>query len=259
MIRLVRALRRKPGMSRAEFFQYWRDMHGPAVAKYGASLNILRYTQLHTLDDPINAGLASDRGGMEAPYDGVAELWWNSRDDMIARFSTPEGQVAGREFLEDEYRFLDVPNCALWFAYEYPQFNPSEEIVAREHSSLVKMFYCLRHPTNQRLDEAQLYWRTNHGPIVRGLANAWRLKRYLQVHYYADPVEQDFRNARGTIVAPYTGHAELWFDHADLTNFGSIPGAVRAMKIAIDDEAKFIDFTRSAMWIGKEHVIIDRR
>ncbi len=29
--------------------------------------------------------------------------------------------------------------------------------------------------------------------------------------------------------------------------------------IAIADEAKFIDFKRSAMWIGKERVFIDRR
>ncbi|MDX2308555.1 MAG: EthD domain-containing protein [Hyphomicrobium sp.] len=259
MIRLVRALRRKPGMSRAEFLHYWQYIHGPLVAQYAGVLNIKRYFQLHTLDDPINDGLARDRGGMELPYDGIADVWWMTRDDMTSGFATPEGQAAGALFLEDEKRFLDIPNSALWFSYEYPQVNPSEYIIAREHGPLVKMYYCLRHHAHQNLDAAQLYWRTNHGPLIRSVAEGMRVKRYLQVHYYADPVEQQMRDARGTIVPPYTGHAELWFEHSDLVNFASIPEAKRAMTLAIEDEAKFIDFQRSAMWLGKEHVIIDQR
>jgi hypothetical protein len=39
----------------------------------------------------------------------------------------------------------------------------------------------------------------------------------------------------------------------------NVPEAARAMQLAIEDEAKFIDFKRSAMWLGKEHVFIDRR
>src|SRR5215813_9719688 len=58
MIRLVFVLRRKPNLTRAEFQQYWRDIHGPLVAKHSTALNILRYVQLHTLDDPINNQLA---------------------------------------------------------------------------------------------------------------------------------------------------------------------------------------------------------
>ena len=54
MIRLVFVLRRKQNLTRAEFQQYWRDIHGPLVAKHSTTLNILRYVQLHTLDDPVN-------------------------------------------------------------------------------------------------------------------------------------------------------------------------------------------------------------
>ena len=38
-----------------------------------------------------------------------------------------------------------------------------------------------------------------------------------------------------------------------------VPEAREAMEIAIADERKFIDFGRSAIFIGKEHVFIDRR
>ena len=48
MIRLIFVLRRKPEMSLAEYQQYWREIHGPLVAKHATALNIHRYIQLHT-------------------------------------------------------------------------------------------------------------------------------------------------------------------------------------------------------------------
>ena len=79
MIRIEFPLRRKPGMSRKDFQAYWRDIHGPLAARHSTNLGIHRYIQLHTLDDPINDALAEARGGMEEPYDGVAELWWTPK------------------------------------------------------------------------------------------------------------------------------------------------------------------------------------
>lgn len=259
MIRLVFVLRRKPGMKLAEFQQYWRSVHGPLVAKHATILDIHRYVQVHTLEDAVNEQLAGARGKMEAPYDGVAELWWSSREALATSFGTTAGQAAGKELLEDEARFIDLPNSPLWFAYEYPQFNPSEEMVAREHSALVKLFFCLRQPTGMSLEQAQLYWRTNHGPTIRGVASGMRLKRYFQVHRCEDPLEAQLRQSRGTKIAPYYGHAEAWFDRADLAAIGNTPEGRRAMEIAVEDEAKFIDFANSAMWIAKERVFIDRR
>src|ERR1700685_3072744 len=104
MIRLVFVLRRKPGISRAEFQRYWRETHGPLVASHSTALNILRYVQVHTLEDPINDQLAAARGGMEPPYDGVAELWWNNREEVMANARSEAAKAAGRELLKDEAR-----------------------------------------------------------------------------------------------------------------------------------------------------------
>ncbi|HZP46713.1 MAG TPA: EthD domain-containing protein [Candidatus Binataceae bacterium] len=259
MIRLVYPLRRRAGMSRAEFQRYWREIHGPLVARHSTTLGILRYVQLHTLDDPINDQLAGSRGPMEPAYDGVAELWWTDRETLAGSFARAEGQAAGRELLEDERRFIDLPNSPLWLAYEYPQVNPSEDLLARPSGSLVKLFFCLRHPSRQTLDEAQLYWRTSHGPTIRGIAQGMRLRRYLQVHRFVDQLEGELRTARGTVVDPYTGHAEAWFDRFELAAVGNTPEGRQAMAIAVEDERKFIDFARSAIFIGKEHTFIDRR
>ena len=172
MIRLIYVLRRKPSMSREEFQKYWHEVHGPIVAKHATALNILRYLQDHTLDDPMNEQMARARGGMEPPYDGVAELWWTTREALATSFASSGGQAAGKELVEDEAKFIDLPNSPLWLAYEYPQINPSEDIVARPSSGLVKVFFPLRHLPNHTLEQAQLYWRTNHGPIIRGSREA---------------------------------------------------------------------------------------
>ncbi len=260
MIRLTFLLRRKPDMSRADFQKYWREVHGPLVAGHAHTLNILRYVQVHTLEEDRSGQTANPRGKMEDPYDGVAELWWSSRDEVVAANNSPKGQGAAQELVEDEARFIDLPNSPLWFAYEYPQVNPSpENIVATEMSSLVKLHYPLRHIASLSLEEAQLYWRTNHGPLIRRTAAAGHIKRYVQVHRYEDPLEGDLREARGTIVEPYTGHAELWFDRADRSAATATPERTRGGQLAYEDETNFIDFARSTTFTAKEHVFVDHR
>ena len=258
MIRLEFALRRKPGMSRDDFQQYWRDVHGPKVARHSSALRIHRYIQLHTIESPINEALSEARDGTEPDYDGVAELWWESPEDLEA-FGTPEGREAGAELLEDEKEFIDLENSPLWFAHEYPQVNPTEYMVATQHSPLVKLFFPLRHLPGQDLKEGQFYWRTQHGPIIRGVSTGFRMQRYLQVHYFDHPLTPQLTGPRGTKAPPYSGHAEAWFNHADLLMMADVPEAARAMEIAVEDERKFIDFSRSAIFIGKERVFIDRR
>jgi hypothetical protein len=195
---------------------------------------------------------------MEPEYDGVAELWWKSPDDFAA-FATKAGQAGALELLDDEKNFIDLPNSPLWFASEHPQVNPTEYMVATEHSPLVKLFFCLRQPAAQSLEACQHYWRTNHGPLIRSVSTGFRMQRYLQVHYTPHDFEAKLTGPRGTTAPPYAGHAEAWFNRADLMTMANVPEAARAMQLAIEDEAKFIDFKRSAMWLGKEHVFIDRR
>jgi uncharacterized protein (TIGR02118 family) len=256
VIRLVFLLRRQPSLSLADFHTRWADDHGPLVASHQTRLGILRYTQSHRLDDRLNEALASARGGMEPAYDGVAELWFESEAAVAAAGRTDAGRRAGAELLADEAEFIDLPNSPLWLAFEYPQVNPTpEDTVARVKSPIVKLHFPLRHPATMSLDEAQLYWRASHGPLIRSMAPALGMIRYQQVHRFESPVEAALRSARGTTVDAYTGHAEAWFDRSRL---GASPEAAESGRRAVEDEARFIDFARSAIWIGKEHVFVDR-
>ena len=119
MIKLVYCLRRLPELSREQFQQYWFDKHAPLVRKNGETLRIRRYVQVHSLDDPMNEALRGGRGGPE-PYDGVAELWWDSVEDLREAMDSPAGQVAALELLEDEKTFIDLSHPPLWIAHERP-------------------------------------------------------------------------------------------------------------------------------------------
>lgn len=255
MIRLVFLLRRKPGTSLVEFQRYWREDHGPLVASVQMKIGALRYVQSHTIDDPMNAAAAQARGGMEPIYDGVAELWWESEKALGEALATEAGRKAGALLLDDEKKFIDLPNSPLYLNYEYPQVNPGpENLLAREMSPLVKLHFPLRHQANQTLAEAQLYWRTTHGPLIRSMAQGMGILRYQQVHYFASPLEQALRESRGTVPPPYMGHAEVWFERPARSG----PEGVEGNRRAVADEAKFIDFKRSTMFLTKERVFIDR-
>jgi uncharacterized protein (TIGR02118 family) len=118
MIKIIFCLRRKPGLSVEEFQRYWREDHAALVRRHAPALKIRRYVQSHTFDDPrIAAGLAV-RGSQIEPYDGVAELWWDSIEDLIDVRLTEEGRAGGRELLEDEREFINMAESPIFYAHE---------------------------------------------------------------------------------------------------------------------------------------------
>jgi len=117
MIKLSFCLRRLPQLSREEFQKYWFEIHGPLVRRHAAALRIERYVQTHTLLGDAADSLRATRGGPPG-YDGVAELWWKSDEDLAAATGTPAALEAGRILLEDERRFIDLANSPLFLARE---------------------------------------------------------------------------------------------------------------------------------------------
>ena len=119
MFKLVFCLRRVPTLSVSEFQRYWYDNHADLVRRHAPALRIRRYTQSHALSDPRLSPVIEVRGGRTDPFDGVAELWWDSADDLLEAMTTTEGLDAGRALLEDEQTFIDLPNSPLFFSNEH--------------------------------------------------------------------------------------------------------------------------------------------
>ena len=117
MVKLLFCLRRQPHLSRDEFQRYWREHHAPLVAARADILGIRRYVQRHTASEPTFERMGEPRGGV-APYDGVAELWWETRTDLSASERAAARQ-ANLELLEDERRFIDLPASPILFVDDF--------------------------------------------------------------------------------------------------------------------------------------------
>ena len=118
MIKIVFCLRRRTDLSRDEFQEYWRNTHAPLVQSHAAALGIRRYVQVHSVDDAISTAVSGSRHSPE-PFDGVAELWLDSLDALIASGSSEAGRVAAAALLEDERRFIDLERSPLFLAEEH--------------------------------------------------------------------------------------------------------------------------------------------
>lgn len=105
-------------MSRDEFQTYWREQHAPLIASHAETLRIRRYVQTHARASEFAAAQAAARSSQPDFYDGQAELWWDSLEDVLAAVSSEEGRQAALELLEDERRFIDLENSPLWIGEE---------------------------------------------------------------------------------------------------------------------------------------------
>lgn len=124
MIKLTFCVVRLPHLTRAEFDQYWNETHAELVRKHAEALKIKRYVQVPVLDRPTaQESIRLSRGSEQVEYDGVAELWWTSFDELAQAGKSPEGMLASKQLLEDEKRFIDLENSAIWYGIEREIFN----------------------------------------------------------------------------------------------------------------------------------------
>lgn len=125
---------------------------------------------------------------------------------------------------------------------------------------LLKLTYCLHRLPSLSRAEFQRYWREVHAPLVKAAAPHLGIARYVQCHTEEHPLGAVTAEARGMPhggVDDYDGVAEIWLAD-DAVNTDAQPSAAAAdqARILLADEARFIDFTRSRMFITRENVVI---
>ena len=260
MIRLNYFLRRLPSLSLEAFQEYWREKHAVLLTKHASALRVRRYVQAHVLpDDPLGEMMQQIYGTGGEPYDGVAELWWKSPQDLAEALGTSEGQQGAEELLEDERRFVDFSRSSLWFGVDMPQINPPGEIVAREGSTIVKGYYVGRVVPHLSEEQAKFHWLTCHGPLARQYAQFLPYQRYIQVRAVEEPLAEELRAARGGMdVFPTIGNAEVWVDRRELAAVAG-PEVDEAFGLLVEDISYFVDVPRSSVFVAKEHIIVDKK
>lgn len=118
MIKLAFCLRRKSGMSREAFQDYWLNRHAPLVKSCRSAIGFSRYVQFHTGFDALSAKAAAFRNS-PTPFDGIAELWWPSEAAMRAAATTPEARAAFAALYADEQHFIDLASSPMWYGVEH--------------------------------------------------------------------------------------------------------------------------------------------
>ena len=117
MVKIVFCLRRLPQLTPQEFQRYWYQVHAPLVRKHQKVLRIVRYVQFHSDLGPLTQKLLAFRNSPE-PFDGLAEIWYESHEALETLGKDPNARAASRELLEDERRFVDHPRSPIWLGDE---------------------------------------------------------------------------------------------------------------------------------------------
>jgi hypothetical protein len=162
-IKLMAASRRRPGLTRAEYFRYIEHYHG-TVARV-ERFKIDRYIQNHVIDGAF--GVLSDTSHKNKATDreGVVELYFSEFRDMLATLE-PQGVEQSRAN-EDGKFFADEATNIIVMAEEVevpvpnprPKFNPG--LGDPGHGAVKVMQYIMRKPEVFPQDYYRL-WRQAH-------------------------------------------------------------------------------------------------
>lgn len=111
MIKLVYCITKKTGLTDEEFFRYWKDVHGLISARIPG---LRRLAQSHRIAVP---------GDQRRPdYDGMAELWFDDLEALLAARQSPEWKVSS----EDEANFIDHKRVAYFVSEEHAILDTTE-------------------------------------------------------------------------------------------------------------------------------------
>ena len=106
MIKSIVVARRKAGLTREEYNNYWEKTHGPLAAKMIPGVR--RYVQNHLVDIP----------GMEYEGDGVVEMWYDDIDAYLNAMNFLQSPDA-RDLMEDGDKFADMSDARVWIVEEH--------------------------------------------------------------------------------------------------------------------------------------------
>jgi len=117
MIKVVYCIRRRADLSAHEFQRYWKEVHAPMLLEHSAALRLAAYVQTSPVTSAYSARV--ERAGvLDAPFDGIAELYWANEQDMRHAFESAEALCLQRRLAEDEVNFVDPARSARWIATE---------------------------------------------------------------------------------------------------------------------------------------------
>jgi uncharacterized protein (TIGR02118 family) len=94
VIKIISLLRRKEGLTHAQFVEHWEKVHAPLLRRNPA---IRRYVQSHIVSER-----PTPLGAIEGEIDGIVELWFDDIEAFQASWASPINKV----IVEDSETFI---------------------------------------------------------------------------------------------------------------------------------------------------------
>ena len=121
---------------------------------------------------------------------------------------------------------------------------------------MIKLVFVIRRREDMSSEEFHRYWLEEHAPLARSLVEQLAARRYVQSHTVAPELNAQLAATRDTAES-FDGLAEFWWDSLeDFVSAFTREEGQEAGRTLIEDEAKFIDFGRSSLFVTEEHVIL---
>jgi len=121
MIKVVYCIQKPDSMDGQEFGRYWSN-EIQLVKNLGRSLTACRCVYSRTILPDLNDALRRNRPGMQPPYEGMLEFWWQSTEDLKCGMSTIVARAATERFMEDEKRIVDSSRSRIFVTEEHVIF-----------------------------------------------------------------------------------------------------------------------------------------
>lgn len=123
MVKLVQCVRRRPGVSLTDFRDRWRE-YGDMIKAGSVATGGVRCTLSTTL--AVKANLMTR--GAEEPFDGIAEIWFESAPALLEALKRPEWQGQMETFWAFQESFVDLSRSSFFWAIEDEVFDWTTEL-----------------------------------------------------------------------------------------------------------------------------------
>ena len=108
MIKTISIVKKRPDITREEFYGYWKDVHGPLVARHIPGLR--KYIQNHYIEV----------SGYNEEGDGIIETWYDDVDSFLKSMEF-NGSDEARELGlgQDWAKIADMGRPKMWVVDEH--------------------------------------------------------------------------------------------------------------------------------------------
>ena len=236
MIKIVRLVKRRRGLSLAQFKDYWLKEHAAHERR------AIEATPLQKVVASMATGEVA-LGGTEPPFDGMVALYFRSLADARATFSGP----ATRAMREDAKNFVALDRAPPQiFADEYLMSEKTGVGSAMKQSGQLKIVRTVYRRRDLDHSRFRGYWLNSHSKLEDRVIRESPVQRIVATFALPQPGP-----------APdFDGMVELYFDSLEdirATFAGPVPGMMR------EDEENFVQMDAPAVRLVAEEYVIGEK